>query len=161
MIKVLFVCTGNVFRSMIAEKCLNHFAKQNNLQIIADSAGTKGSEKGPIDCVIERLRFHGISFIHKQKKLNRKLLEENDIVIVMNINHKEFIKEKFSVDVPLFNEVAFNKPEGVLDFDECYPEITDANDKKHRLKVKEHAYRIVDYIYNSMPELVKNIERWV
>lgn len=48
MIKVLFVCTGNICRSPMAEAVLRHMVKEAGLgdQFSIDSAGTSGEEVG-------------------------------------------------------------------------------------------------------------------
>lgn len=44
MPKVLFICTGNYYRSRYAEELFNYYAKQRNLDWSADSVGLKVAE---------------------------------------------------------------------------------------------------------------------
>ena len=55
MTKILFVCTSNMFRSMTAEKCLNHFANKNNLNLSADSAAIQPAPRVPMQATINSL----------------------------------------------------------------------------------------------------------
>lgn len=48
MIKVLFVCLGNICRSAMAQGILEHKAKQGDLKIIVDSAGTSNYHIGEL-----------------------------------------------------------------------------------------------------------------
>ena len=41
MIRILFVCTGNIFRSRFAEEVFNHLCKTKNVNATAFSAGLK------------------------------------------------------------------------------------------------------------------------
>lgn len=154
---VLFVCTGNVFRSMTAEKCMNHYIKKNGIKNIrADSAGTKTSPQSPQPATIERLGFYGINFEHRYKKLTQELLDRSDVVIAMNIDHRDFIIKNFKVKPYLFNELAYGKKEGVLDFHEFHTNIKELANQEEI--IKEYAYYVVDYIHSSIPRLVERLE---
>lgn len=158
MTKILFVCTGNVFRSMVAEKCLKDYLAKNNIKNIkVDSAGIDPVPQEPQAATIERLKFHSISFKHTPKKLTKELINANDLVVAMNLNHQEFIKTNFGINAPLYEEIALNKHEGVLDFNEFNPQIVDMNDKKEYNDIHDYAFRLVDFIHDSTPRLVANI----
>ena len=71
MIKILFVCTGNTCRSVMAEKICNHFAKKNKLKIKAESAGIFANVNQPISqgainalkkCKIRNLKHKATQF---------------------------------------------------------------------------------------------------
>lgn len=59
MIKVLFVCMGNICRSPAAEGALNALLQHHNLQnkVYCESAGTSGHHSGSLPD--ERMRAHG------------------------------------------------------------------------------------------------------
>ncbi len=159
MIRVLFVCTGNVFRSMAAEKCLKDFLMRNGItDIEADSAGIAPIPQRPRKETLDRLAHHGIEAgHHRYKKVNQALIDGSDLVIAMNLDHQKRLKEAFGVDAPLFNEVAFGKREGVLDFGEHDPTIRALDDPENEEKVREYAYHVVDYLHDAMPALLKDI----
>lgn len=160
MIKILFVCTGNVFRSMSAEKCLKHYLTKNKIKNFeVDSAGINPHQQEPQKATLNRLSFYGINFNHKYKKITQKLINDNDIVIAMNTNHQEYIKEKFGLEVSLFNDLAYNKKEGILDVEEYDPNLNDLNNKSKEKEILQYIYFVVDYIYNSIPILINNIQK--
>ena len=156
MIKVLFVCTGNIFRSMSAEKFLKVYLDMENIQDIeVSSAGIGLVQKGVHEYVIDRLQHYGIKLNHQTTKLTLKLIQENDIIIAMNKNHQEYIKDKFNLDVPLFNEIAYNKKEGILDVGEMYPEFKTLPLEGDKLR--KYINYVLDYIHNTIPHLVDKI----
>ncbi|MCA9497302.1 MAG: low molecular weight phosphatase family protein [Nanoarchaeota archaeon] len=160
MIKILFVCTGNVFRSMTAEKCLKKYLEENNiLNIKANSAGTDLIPQEPNPYTIERLKFYNIEVNHIPKWITQNLIETNDLIIAMNFNHQKHIEEKFKIKVPLFNEVAYEKSEGVLDFHEYKPDIKEIENSEEEFK--KFAYYTVDYIRSAIPEIIKNLPNFI
>lgn len=163
MAKILFVCTGNVFRSMIAEKCLKEYVKRNKIEnFYVDSAGIETTTQKPNHFTVQRLKFYGINTKnHKYKQLTKKLIENNNLIIAMNTNHRSFIQKTFGIKVPLFNEVAYKKHDGILDFHEHDPQIKDLSNRTKDKEIRKYAYCIVDYIYKSTPNLFKNINKWV
>jgi len=162
MVNILFVCTGNVFRSMIAEKCLKYYLKKNNIKNIkADSAGIRISKQDQLSYVIERLKGYGInSKYHKAKQITKNMISNTDLIISMNKNHKTFLKKEFGIKSPLYNEIAFNKKEGVLDIGEYNPKLRGPNIKEYPEEVKEYTQKIVDYIHNSIPKFVANLPQF-
>ena len=66
MIKVLFVCLGNICRSPMAKYIFKDLVKKNNLEnkIIIDSAATSNEEvgNGIYRWAAEKLREKGIEF---------------------------------------------------------------------------------------------------
>lgn len=101
MIKVLFVCLGNICRSPMAQivfqNMVNELGLENNFEI--DSAGTEGYNEvcnaGIHRGTKEILTRKGISFSeHYSRKIRRKDYEYFDYIIAMdteNINDIEYI----------------------------------------------------------------------
>ena len=115
--QILFVCTGNVFRSMSAKYCLEkqiQDGKINNLKI--DSAGIGVGPDTYIPLFIsDYLVSLGIDIsAHKQKQIEEKHLGESDLVVAMGKNHQTFIQEHFGYSSRLFNEVCYGKEIWVL-----------------------------------------------
>jgi protein-tyrosine phosphatase len=73
MVKVLFVCLGNICRSPMAEGVFQHLVEERGLRdkISSDSAGTSGFHAG--EEADERMRStataHGITLTHRSRKL--------------------------------------------------------------------------------------------
>src|SRR3989344_4575946 len=99
-LKILFVCTGNVFRSLSAEYCLKDYLKKHNIKnVIVESAGIICKKENPNPTTIKTLKDFGINISnHKQIKVNEKLLKKYDIIISMAQNHYDFLKENFNIN---------------------------------------------------------------
>lgn len=92
MMKVLFVCTGNICRSPTAEAVFRHMVQQEGMaqKIHIDSAGTHGYHLGepPDSRAIETASKRGISM---RGITARKFVEEDaqvfDIIVAMDDGH--------------------------------------------------------------------------
>jgi len=115
--KVLFVCTGNTFRSASVEYLFNKFLKEkNDDSIIVSSAGTKGYPPGMFKETVDELKKLGVDASnHHYKILNKQMLDESDLVICMSLKHKKFIKENFAKESILFNEILKGENSDVAD----------------------------------------------
>jgi len=160
MKKVLFVCSGNVFRSLIAHECLKDYLKKNQIKgIEVYSAGVNPKKDSSNNLTREDLKEEGIVFRHKPKKVTKRLIEKNDLIISMGKNHQKFLKEKFGVNSVLFNKIAYNNSKSVLDIGEKYPFLLKIS-KKEIKKQKEYIYHInwtVKYISKGTPKLANKI----
>jgi histidine triad (HIT) family protein len=152
---ILFVCTGNVFRSVSGEYAFKQYLSDNGISnwkvssagIIAECDGiypkmrTIFAEKG-----VKNVR-------HKQKKTTKKLLDEYDIVIGMAQNHIDFMKSKLNFHrALLFNELALKKKTSIWDVEDEVKHWR-TNPKGVEKKVE----RTVRYIFKKTPELFENI----
>ena len=50
MIKILFVCLGNICRSPLAEGVAQNISKKEGLNLVVDSAGTSNWHQGEAPC---------------------------------------------------------------------------------------------------------------
>lgn len=88
MIRVLFVCLGNICRSPMAEAVFAHLVDVEGLEgeIEVDSAGTgawhagQGAHRGTLDV----LRRHGVPYHGRARQIRRADLDEFDYVITMD-----------------------------------------------------------------------------
>lgn len=149
-VNILFVCTGNIFRSMAAEYCLRDYIDREKLgSIFVSSAGTIAHPEPPHPKTIETLASFGIDATpHVQTKLTREVLEKHDIIIAMAKYHQEFIKANFGLDAPLYNEAIFGESTSVPDIDESVPD--------HRTNPEaeeKHVVKTVEYIHKTTPPL--------
>lgn len=95
MVKILFVCLGNICRSPLAEGVFAHHITQKGLQnnVLCDSAGTAGYHIG--DCPdarsIKIARSYGIELQHLGRKLHVRDFEEFDYIMAMDENNYQDI----------------------------------------------------------------------
>ncbi len=99
MVKILFVCHGNICRSTMAQSVLTHMVTQQGLaqQFYIDSAATSREEIGnpPHYGTVGKLRQEGIPLVpHKARQMTRQDYKEFDYLIGMddaNIRNMERI----------------------------------------------------------------------
>lgn len=88
MIKVLFVCLGNICRSPMADGIFQHMVQQVGLddKISVDSAGTGGWHVGesPHRGTQKVLKEHGINYNGRARQFNRSDVVEFDYVLAMD-----------------------------------------------------------------------------
>jgi protein-tyrosine phosphatase len=101
MVKVLFVCLGNICRSPAGEATFNEIVKERGLQeyLQADSAGIMGWHVGkkPDPRTIKNAEKHGITITHLGKKLAKADLDDFDHIVVMDEKNFEDV-HKFYYD---------------------------------------------------------------
>ena len=89
MIKVLFICHGNICRSTMAQSVMTHLVKQQNIatQFFIDSAATSREEIGnpPHRGTVAKLRQEGIPVIpHQAIQIVKQDYEKYDYLIGMD-----------------------------------------------------------------------------
>ena len=92
--KLLFVCTGNTCRSPMAAAIMNKIAKENEMDVVATSAGVFAETGlGASENAIKAMRLFEISLKdHKATQLTEKMIEEADIVLTMHEGQKMMIE---------------------------------------------------------------------
>lgn len=89
MIKVLFICHGNICRSTLAQSVFTHLVKELRLadRFIIDSAATSTEEIGnpPHRGTVNKLREVGIPLVpHRARQITRKDYDDFDYIIGMD-----------------------------------------------------------------------------
>ena len=96
---VLFVCSGNIFRSLAAEHALKMMLGKQSSCLIG-SAGIDARPQPVHEWVQTRLLLRGADVTaHVQRQLTREMVKEADLVIAMGRNHQAYIRERFERDV--------------------------------------------------------------
>jgi tRNA threonylcarbamoyl adenosine modification protein (Sua5/YciO/YrdC/YwlC family) len=86
---ILFVCTGNICRSPMAEYYTRNLIEQRGLNYRVASAGFMASGYPISESAFKVLRENGIDAAHHVSSvLNRKLVEESNIIITMTLRQK-------------------------------------------------------------------------
>ncbi len=145
MVKVLFVCMGNICRSPTAEGVFRHLVKQANASddILIDSAGTHAYHIGeaPDGRSQETARSRNIDMSKQRaRRINESDFEEFDYVLAMDeSNHQDLVRicpEHLQHKVELFMNYAneFSETEvpdpyygGPSGFDHVFDLVEDAS----------------------------------
>jgi protein-tyrosine phosphatase len=101
MPNVIFICTANICRSPMAEKFFQQQLEQHGLaaNYHVSSAGTWAQEGLPADRIVSRIveEQYGLSLQeHRSKEVNKELLAEQDLILVMEKNQREALQIEFA-----------------------------------------------------------------
>jgi protein-tyrosine phosphatase len=153
MRQVLFVCTGNVFRSMTAEYALRR-ALDGRPDILVSSAGTADMTCEVDARVSAYLRTLGFDISgHRRRTLTAGMLERSATVIAMSTDHREFIAQRFGRhEVPLFTQACGLAPAPVLDLGEA---IADAD--SNLAAAEAYIRTTIDRILELTPQLARRL----
>ena len=149
---VLFVCTGNIFRSMIAEHALRaHLGPASDITV--SSAGLIAGPQEIRKEVRNYLLARGIDpSSHIQRRVTKEILAQADLVIAMGLNHRDYLYDHFNCNAVLFNEVCFGELTPVLDVDEVIPDWQQRTEE-----AAVYAKSVADHICNAIPALVQSL----
>jgi protein-tyrosine phosphatase len=149
---VLFVCTGNIFRSLAAEQALKAMLGFQS-SLLVGSAGIDAKPQAVHEWVQARLRLKGAdASAHVQRQLTREMVQAADLVIAMGCNHQAFIRERFGCDVPLFNQVCFGRDEPIDDVHEVMPEW-----EQNLEQARAYVWSVIDRIWEATPALIQRL----
>ena len=148
MSDVLFVCTGNIFRSLAAEYALRRHASE----ILVASAGTDDYPHVVRPNVREYLRSKGLDVsAHRRRTLTEDILRQARRVIAMSTDHQRFLAERFGLKAPVFLE-ACGACEALPDIEEVVMDY-----KTNAAAVDAHVRATIDTIIEPMPRLAASL----
>jgi len=148
---VLFICTGNIFRSMTAEYAFR--AQNKDVSVQSASAGIEANVQLMYPPVKDRVIELGIDpSAHVQRRLTLDMLDGVDLPVAMGVDHQDFIRAQFGREVPLFNKVALGVDKPIKDIWEVVPNWDDNEDGR-----RTYAVYVVETIWNTMPQFIGNM----
>jgi protein-tyrosine phosphatase len=154
MHRVLFVCTGNIFRSVTAEYALRDVLGAGS-DIMVASAGTEDFPHVVKPVVRDYLLARGLDVRqHRRRTLTTQMLQEPGLVIAMSTEHRAVLAERFDRrDVPLFTEACGLLGEPLPDVDDV---VTDH--ETNAVAVEAHVRMTIDRIIELTPRLAERLQ---
>jgi protein-tyrosine-phosphatase len=150
--KIIFICTGNIFRSASSEYLFRKYLKDmsdNDYEV--SSAGIAVIPLSFYNDTRERLEFYGLDVSkHKQTQVTKEILKDKEFIICMTKQHMNYIIN-LGFNPILFNKIAYNNDEDLLDDCEY------ASKYGHLPNEKEFIYHTIDYINAGIP----NVYKWI
>lgn len=95
--RIVFVCTGNICRSAMAEHLLRHWSQVRGLDLDVSSCGVAAQSWYEMPAAARRLlSAEGVTaFTHKARLATRDALRGADIILVMERAHADHLTEQF------------------------------------------------------------------
>jgi len=109
--RIVFVCTGNICRSAMAEHLLRHLAAARGLDLEIASAGIAAEPCYRVPEAAKRaLAAEGVPpFEHKARLATREVLRSADLILAMTAEHRDYLAALYPEFAPrtrLFREAA-------------------------------------------------------
>ncbi len=152
---VLFICSGNIFRSMSAEYALRAaLGPETGLSV--SSAGTAEPPHGVLDWVRDYHLKRDVDVSpHAPRRLSEEILEQATLAIAMSTDHRDRVAAQFGISIPLFNQVAYDRNEALLDVHEAVE-----NWRANMDRAVPYVYQVIDHIYDGMPGFIERISKF-
>jgi protein-tyrosine phosphatase len=150
---VLFVCTGNIFRSLTAEHALRH-ALRASADVHVSSAGTVDFPHVVRPNVRDYLLSKGLDVSgHRRRTLTEAMLNESHLVIAMSTDHQTHIQERFGRATVLFLEACGELAGALPDIEEVVLDY-----RSNPAAVDAHVRATIDRIVSLMPRLASRLD---
>lgn len=155
MKSILFVCTGNIFRSVVAEYAVKARIEPD-LRAMIGSAGIEAQPQPLHPLIRARLLEKGVDpSAHRQRRVTRALLDRADLVVAMGFDHRDALRRSFGREAWLFNQVCYQREEPILDLHEAIPDW-----QQHLDAARAYVLSVVDYIWDAMPAFLSRVGRF-
>ena len=150
MASILFVCTGNIFRSLTAEYALR---RELGDAIPVSSAGTDDYPHVVRPNVREYLLTKGLDVrAHERRTVTREMLSAAELVVAMSTDHQRFLRDKFGLEAPVFLEACGGKCEALPDIEEVVLDY-----RTNKAAVDAHVRKTIDTIIALTPRLAQRL----
>lgn len=150
--RVLFVCTGNIFRSLTAEYALRTELRRGGSRIVVESAGTENFPHVVKPIVSDYLNLKGLDVrAHRRRTLTPAMLAA-DLVIAMSTEHVVTLRDQFGFMAPLFTTACGLDDEPLPDVDEAV-----ADHASNPRAVEAHVRATIDRIIELTPRLADRL----
>lgn len=152
MDRILFVCTGNIFRSLTAERGLRR-ALGDGSRIQVSSAGTEDFPHIVMDVVREYLLTKGLDVTsHQRRTLTAAICDESTLIVAMSDDHQRYIQQEFGRTVPLFTEVCGLAAQPLLDVDDVVPDFA-----TNHVAAQKFIHSTIDRILDLTPKFAERL----
>jgi len=97
MKKIMFICTGNICRSAMAEKMMTKMIKEHNKNIEVFSSGIF-AENGdyPTNEAVEVMKDYDIDLTnHRATNIKDSNVEDMDLILCATLNHKYSVMQMY------------------------------------------------------------------
>jgi protein-tyrosine phosphatase len=149
---ILFICTGNIFRSLTAEYALRR-ALPMDTPVHVSSAGTEDFPHVIWPVVREYLLTHGLDVsAHQRRTLTPEMLEAAELSIAMSTEHRDTVRARFGRELPLFTEVCGLGPVPLPDVGDAVPDYA-----SNEIAAAAHIRTIIDQIVALTPRLAARV----
>lgn len=148
---VLFVCSGNIFRSVIAQHALTHFA---GTSLIVRSAGVRVQNQHVSPLVISALRERDIDISnHRPCMVTREFTNASTYIVAMAEEHRSALLDMTRMRVSLFREACFGDSNDVPDLGDVLPNWRELPQET----IEKFVHDTVEMIFSGMPALLSKI----
>ena len=150
---MLFVCTGNIFRSLTAEHALRH-ALRARTDIQVSSAGTVDFPHVVRPNVRDYLLAKGFDVSgHQRRTLTEAILKESHLTIAMSSDHRAYLRDRFGHSAPLFLEACGELADSLPDIEEAVLDY-----RTNPAAVDAHVRATIDRIVLLTPRLAARLD---
>jgi protein-tyrosine phosphatase len=151
--RLLFVCTGNIFRSLTADVAVRKLLAGRE-DIHVSSAGTVDFPHVVRPYTRGYLLSKGFDVSgHERRTLTDAIVDESHLVVAMSTDHQAFLSERFGRAVPLYLEVCGEGAEWLPDIEDVIPDF-----QTNRVAVQAHVRSTIDRIVDVAPRMASNID---
>lgn len=153
---ILFICTGNIFRSMTAEVALKS-ALGPDAAYAVRSAGLIEAPHDVVFFVRDYVAERALDISrHLPTRLTEAMLDQADLAVAMGIEHRDRISKHFDRRLPLFSEVAYDTEEALRDVYEVVPDW-----RTNEIAAIEYGRSVMEYIVDGMPGFVRRMDAFM